>query len=211
MKRLFTTLPESGARLDPDKRRIALINATLRCIIKEGHAGLSLRKVCHEAGVSTGLVTHYFVGKEELLTEAYRYLTRNIYSQIDRSLEHADDPSALNKLRLFIDVSFRKPVLDEDYFMIWLVFWGLSKKNPDVEALRNEVNDRVIKTLEMLMTEVVDELNLSSINIRLTAIGLSALMDGLWVKWSLNPNDFSSDEAAKICQLWINALVANCL
>jgi len=211
MKRLFETLPESGARLDPDKRRIALIDATLRCIIKEGHAGLSLRKVCHEAGVSTGLVTHHFAGKEELLTEAYRYLTRNIYSRINESLEQADDPSALNKLRLFIDVSFRKPVLDEDYLMIWLVFWGLSKQSTEIEVLRNEVNNRVIKTLEMLMTEVADELSLSNVNIRLAAIGLSALMDGLWLEWSLNPKNFSPDEAAKICQCWVNALVTNCL
>ncbi len=210
MKSLFATPPESGARLSPDKRRIALIDATLRCIIKEGHAGLSLRKVCQEAGVSAGLVTHHFAGKEELLTEAYRYLTRDIYSRINQSLEQACDPSALNQLRLFIDVSFRRPVLDEDYLMIWLVFWGLSKQKPAIAALRNEVNNKVIKTLEKLMTEAVGELSIDDVNIRLAATGLSALMDGLWLEWSLNPSNFSPDEAAKICQCWVDALVANC-
>jgi len=211
MKGLFASSTKSGARLSPDERRIALINATLRCIIKEGHAGLSVRKVCQEAGVSAGLLTHHFAGKEELLTEAYRYLTKDIYSRISQSLEQASEPSALNKLRLFIDVSFRRPVLDKDYLMIWLVFWGLSKQKPAIAVLRNEVNDKVITTLERLMTATVKELGVEATNIRLAATGLSALMDGLWLEWSLNSTNFSPDEAAKICQCWVDALIANSL
>ncbi|ARD43845.1 transcriptional regulator BetI [Colwellia sp. PAMC 21821] len=209
MQGLFASPTKSGARLSPDERRLALIDATLRCIIKEGHAGLSVRKVCQEAGVSAGLLTHHFSGKEELLTEAYRYLTKDIYTRINQSLAHASDPSALNKLRLFIDVSFRRPVLDKDYLMIWLVFWGLSKQKPEIAVLRNEVNNKVITTLEKLMAATVKERAIEGINIRLAATGLSALMDGLWLEWSLNPNNFSPDEAAKICQCWVDALITN--
>jgi len=211
MKHLLKGPTELGARLTPDKRRIALIDAALRCIVKEGHAGLSVRKICQEAGVSAGLLTHYFSGKDELLTEAYRYLTREIYSRVNQSLKQGLDPSALNKLRLFIDVSFRQPVFDEDYLMIWLVFWGLSKQKPAIAELRNEVNNKVITTLEELMAEAVNELGDRNINIRLAATGLSALMDGLWLEWSLNPSNFSPEEAAKICQCWVDALVADSL
>lgn len=209
MQGLFASSAISGARLSPEERRVALIGATLRCIIKEGHAGLSVRKVCQEAGVSAGLLTHHFSGKEALLIEAYRYLTKDIYSRINQSLAQASDPSALNKLRLFIDVSFRRPVLDKDYLMIWLVFWGLSKQKPEIAVLRNEVNNKVIATLEALMCETVNEQAIEGVNIRLAATGLSALMDGLWLEWSLNPNSFSPDEAANICQCWVDALVAN--
>ncbi len=211
MKHSFRSPSETGARLTPDKRRIALIDATLRCIIKEGHAGLSVRKICKEAGVSAGLLAHHFSGKDELLTEAYRYLTREIYSRINQSLEQDSDPSALNKLRLYIDVSFQHPVFDEDYLMIWLVFWGLSKQNPIIAKLRDEVNNKVITLLEKLMAETVNELGIENTNIRLIAIGLSALMDGLWLEWSLNPRNFSPEEAAMICQGWVDALVANSL
>lgn len=211
MKGILEGSPEIGARLSPDKRRIALIDATLRCIIKEGHAGLSVRKICKEARVSAGLLTHHFSGKEELLTEAYRYLTRDIYARINQSLKQSSDSSATNKLRLFIEVSFHRPVLDKDYLMIWLVFWGLSKQKPDIAALRDEVNNKVIDILEKLMNEVAKEFSIGGLNIRLAATGLSALMDGLWLEWSLNPNNFSPDEAAQICQCWVDAFVNNSL
>ncbi|SEK55401.1 transcriptional regulator, TetR family [Colwellia chukchiensis] len=211
MEELYTQSARTGARLSPEERRSALINATLRCIIKEGHAGLSVRKVCQEAGVSAGLLTHHFTGKEELIIEAYRFLTKDIYSRINQSLAQVSEPSALKKLRLFIDVSFRRPVLDKDYLMVWLVFWGLSKQKPAIAVLRNEVNDTVISTLEKLMTATVSELSLEAVNVRLAATGLSALMDGLWLEWSLNSTNFSPDEAAKICQCWVDAFVANAL
>ena len=211
MDHLLKSTPGQGARLTPDKRRIELIDATLRCIIKEGHAGLSVRKVCQEAGVSAGLLTHHFSGKDELITEAYRYLTKDIYTRINQSMDQALDFSALNKLRLFVDVSFRQPVLNEDYLMVWTVFWGLSKQNPDIAKLRNKVNDKVIATLITLMTEAAREIGVSDINIRLASIGLSALMDGLWLEWSLNSSNFSPEDATKICQCWIDAFVANSL
>jgi AcrR family transcriptional regulator len=211
MKGLLEASSNVGARLSPDKRRIALIDATLRCIIKEGHEGLSVRKICKEARVSAGLLTHHFSGKEELLLEAYRYLTKDIYARINQSLNQSSDSSAIDKLRIFIEVSFHRPVLDEDYLMIWLVFWGLSKQKPEIAALRDEVNSKVIDILEKLMIEAVKEFTISDLNIRLAATGLSALMDGLWLEWSLNPNNFSPDEAAKICQCWVDALMSNSL
>ena len=42
----------------------------------------------------------------------------------------------------------------------------------------------------------------------LAAIGLSALMDGLWVELSLNPSSFAPSEAVSLCDDWIHALAA---
>ena len=37
------------------------------------------------------------------------------------------------------------------------------------------------------------------IDARLQAIGLMALMEGLWLQWSLDPKSFSVDEAKAVC------------
>lgn len=193
----------------PEERRNELISAVLRSIIKNGHDGLSVRTVCQEAGVSAGLLTHHFPGKDALITEAYRTITRDIYAGIDEKLNAVPDATSLDKLRLFIETSFTQPVLNQDFLKIWLVFWNLSQQNPEIATLRNNVSIRVMESLQELIEGTLAELSISGINSRLTSIGLSALMDGLWLEWSLNPETFTPEEATEICQCWVDSLINN--
>lgn len=209
MKKLFDKTGNKGARLTPSERRDSLINATLRSIIKHGHEGLSVRTVCQEAGVSAGLLTHHFAGKEDLIAETYRKLTTYIYSQIDAALKSAPEAPPEERLRLYIDTSFRHPVLDKDYLLIWLVFWSLSRQKPEIATLRNDVSQAVIKTLQTLIDDIVSVHQELTLNTHLAATGLSALMDGLWLEWSLNPTNVSPEEATQICQSWVDALLSN--
>lgn len=198
-----------GSRLTPDERRGELIDAVLRCIMRDGHLGLSVRKVCQEAGVSAGLLAHHFSGKEALITEAYRKLTKELYARIRYILDEPAEPKPLEQLRLYIDAYFRHPILDKDYLKVWLGFWSLSQQKAEIAALRDEVNNKYVKTLQGLIDDTASQLKLTSVNTRLAAIGLAALMDGLWLEWSLNPTNFSPDEAVKICQCWVDALISD--
>ncbi len=56
----------------PEKRRSDLIDAAIRCLAEGGMAAFKMERVAAEAGVSLGLVSHYFTSKDELLTEMYR-------------------------------------------------------------------------------------------------------------------------------------------
>lgn len=42
---------------------------------------------------------------------------------------------------------------------------------------------------------------------RLAAIGLTAIIDGLWLEWCLSTETFNSDKAILICEQWVDALV----
>ncbi|MEM7132957.1 MAG: TetR/AcrR family transcriptional regulator [Chloroflexota bacterium] len=56
-----------------DKRQ-AILDATLRLISVKGFHGTAMSKVAKEAGVSTGIIYHYFESKDELIYELYRDL-----------------------------------------------------------------------------------------------------------------------------------------
>jgi len=43
---------------------------------------------------------------------------------------------------------------------------------------------------------------------RLSAVGLSALLDGIWLELCLNPTDFTPDEGVRLCEAWIDGLAA---
>jgi TetR/AcrR family transcriptional regulator, transcriptional repressor of bet genes len=58
-------------RAPPTVRREALIEATLACLRKYGHDGLSVRRIGAEAGVSPGLITHHFPSVAALIAASY--------------------------------------------------------------------------------------------------------------------------------------------
>ena len=39
---------------------------------------------------------------------------------------------------------------------------------------------------------------------RLAAIGLTAIIDGLWLEWCLSSETFSADEAILLCEQWVD-------
>ncbi|WP_268630521.1 TetR family transcriptional regulator, partial [Escherichia coli] len=51
----------------PEQRKEQLINAAFETINVVGLAGVTLSQVAKEAGLSTGIVSHYFGDKEGLL------------------------------------------------------------------------------------------------------------------------------------------------
>ncbi|MBN9550954.1 MAG: TetR family transcriptional regulator, partial [Alphaproteobacteria bacterium] len=50
-----------------ERRRQDLIDATLDSVAEHGLQGATLRTIALRAGVTAGLIRHYFPGKEELL------------------------------------------------------------------------------------------------------------------------------------------------
>src|SRR3546814_1051898 len=49
-----------------------MIDATAACLAEKGVAGTSVRSICMPAGVSSGLLRHYFDGVDALIAETYR-------------------------------------------------------------------------------------------------------------------------------------------
>ncbi|MGH3910171.1 MAG: TetR/AcrR family transcriptional regulator, partial [Pseudonocardiaceae bacterium] len=57
-------------RVDHRARRTQIADALMRVAATKGLQAVSLRHVAHEAGVSAGMVQHYFRTKDEMMTFA---------------------------------------------------------------------------------------------------------------------------------------------
>jgi AcrR family transcriptional regulator len=79
-----------------DKRQ-AILDATLRLISVNGFHGTAMSKVAQEAGVSTGIIYHYFDSKDELIDELYKAIKRK---SAQATLENIDrEQPVRNQLR----------------------------------------------------------------------------------------------------------------
>ena len=121
-------------RETPDVRRQALIEATARCLSEKGVGGTSVRAICAQAGVSSGLLTHYFEGVNALILATYLDVGATVSAALDQAVEDAgDDPR--DRLRACLQANFRAPILDPDLLATWIAFWSLVKSDPAIAAV----------------------------------------------------------------------------
>lgn len=190
-------------RADPDARRQSLIEATARVLAAKGAAGVSVRTICAEAGVSAGLLRHYFASVSETIAETYRWTG----TEIDRALEAAvaeagPDPRA--RLIAYLAANFRPPIATPDLLASYVAFWSLTRSDPAVASVRTEVYGSFRLGLEGLLSAYRPDLA----DVRVVAVALTALIDGLWLELSLGQAPFSAEEAEALAAQWLDALTA---
>lgn len=187
-------------------RRAAFVEATLACLSEFGYHGTTVRRIAARAGVAPGLLRHYFPGKEALIAEAYRALSGRILGHLDERTEAAG-AAPLARLEAFIAASFQPPNLDPAVLRAWMGFWTLVFTDPEVHAAHAEGYRLYRARLSRLIADALSASGKSPPPDQVdgSAIGISALLDGLWLEWCLDPSSFGPEEGRAIALRMIAA------
>lgn len=201
----------------PQVRRQALIAATIECLKRYGHDGLSIRTISAQAGVSVGLINHHFPNKDELIAAAYRHFNAELVGGMQAAVARAaDSPQA--RMRAFLEASFSAPNLDADVLAVWVVFWGLYRHSRLIQRVHRETYEGYVSLVHGMLAELLQPARAARLqrprrpapgaplDLRLAAIGLTALLDGLWLEYCLEPGTFRPAEAVALCEEWIASL-----
>ena len=193
--------PPAFRRSEPDARRLSLIEACGRVLARAGIAGASVRAIAVEAGVSPGLVGHYFPGVDGLIAATYAHTGARVDAALAAAVKAAGaDPRA--RLEAFVTASFAAPIADPELLATWIAFWSLVGARPDIAALHDEQYGGFRAQLEALLAGC----GVAPAQLRATAIAITALVDGLWLELCLSPHALTADEAAAIARDALNRL-----
>jgi AcrR family transcriptional regulator len=192
-------------RETPAVRREALVAATLRCLERYGHEGVSVRRISAAAGVSIGLINHHFPSKSGLVAEAYETLALSLQDSISRQAEDRA-VSPRDRISGFFRASFAPELLDPQLFNVWLVFWSMVAHSPEIREVHDRTYGKYRSMLESLLGQLAETGGARRFKLRPAAIALAALLDGLWVELSLSASTFRPREAIALCEEWVNAL-----
>ena len=192
-------------RAAPAVRREALIEATLRCLKRDGHDGASVRSISAEAGVSIGLINHHFPSKSGLVAEAYDTLASSLQRSLLAQAENSR-VSPRERLSLFFRASFAPDLLDPELFNVWVVFWSMVTHSKEIRVVHDRTYGQYRSVLEGLLGQLSTAGLAPRLKLRPAAIALSALLDGLWVELSLSSATFKPSQAIAVCEDWVDAL-----
>ena len=183
---------------DPDSRRQSLIEACAAGLAEEGAAGVSVRSICARAGVSPGLLRHYFDGIDDLIEATYRHVAAQVSAALAAAVAAAG-LSPVARLRAFVTGSFLPPIAAPGLLATWLAFWSLVKSRPPIAALHREIYAASLAELEALLRAA----DVPDADARTAAIAVTALVDGLWLELSLDAGAFTPAEAGAMADRWL--------
>ncbi len=188
----------SFKREGADSRKEALIRATLALMADRGPSAATVRAIAEKAGITQGMIRHYFSSKEDLINAAYQ---THMHGQTDAAKRAAGaGGTARNRLALVVRASVTPPVADPTALSLWAGFIHMVWRDPSMRATHEQTYLRYRDLLQSLIAEALAEAGriVDADEARRFAIACNAVVDGLWLEAGALPDAFEEDELAYI-------------
>jgi TetR/AcrR family transcriptional repressor of bet genes len=180
-------------------RRTQLISATMTAVDQVGMGDASIALIARLAGVSNGIISHYFQDKNGLLAATMLHLMSALnQGQRQRRLAVEQDTPLLH-LRAIIQSNFDDSQVNGPAMKTWLGFWASSMHQPALQRLQ-KINDH--RLYSNLCSQFKRALPLPQA--RSAARGLAALIDGLWLRGALAGTAFDVEQALQIAYEYLD-------
>lgn len=134
-------------------RKQQLIQATLEVINEVGMQEASIALIARKAGVSTGIISHYFRDKNGLLEATMRHIQYQLGIAVAMRLRMLSHAQPKQRIQAIVEGNFDSSQISEAAMKTWLAFWASSMHQPNLNRLQ-QVNDRrLYSNLRMSLLE----------------------------------------------------------
>jgi TetR/AcrR family transcriptional regulator len=143
-------------KLEPEKRG-RILNAAINEFAQKGYKNASTNEIVREAGISKGLIFHYFKSKKQLYIFLYDYLMEIMREEYFQKL-WLDEKDFLEKIRM---ASLTKLELYRRHPLIFK-FFLTAYAETDAEV-KNEIQARNQKMIETNLPRIYDNVDMSNL------------------------------------------------
>jgi len=183
-------------------RKQQLINATLESVAQYGLQNTTIITISRIAGLSSGIISHYFGGKQGLIEATVKHLLEELkVALLARMTQHPLEP--VERLKMIIEANFTPLQRSIPATKTWLSFWAQSMHEPGLARLQHINSKRLYSNLLFSFRQLFNE-ELAIIASKQTA----AMIDGFWLRSALSPS--SAEEfklAEQLCKKFIDDLI----
>jgi AcrR family transcriptional regulator len=128
-------------------RREQICRAAARVIAAQGFAGTTMRMVAEEAGVSTGMLNHYFANRQDLLTQALVFVSERAQARMREAVEGV--PPGRARLEALLDSALAEDQQASETWRVWINAYGEAVRLAD---LRHTIEARLHSWYELIDT-----------------------------------------------------------
>lgn len=184
-------------------RRQQLIKATMAAIDEVGLADATVARIARHAGVSAGIISHYFGGKDGLLEATMRQILSDLGEAVAARRRALTEDSPRAHLGAIIDGNFDRTQVSGPVAKTWLAFWASSMHQPVLARLQRVNDHRLHSNLCTQFRRVMPREDA-----RNAAGTLAAVIDGLWLRGALTPEGLDAERARRLAHATLQRLLA---
>ncbi|MBS7545242.1 betaine-aldehyde dehydrogenase [Ancylobacter oerskovii] len=192
-----------GRRRESEEvRRQQLIEATIDSLAEIGFNASTLAQIAGRAGVSPGLVAHYFGDKDGLLEATLRFLAARVAR--GSAMRLAEASSARERVGAVIEANLAPEEFGKPSSSVWLAFWGQALHSERLRRVQKVYQSRMRSNLRHALRPLVQEGEADR-----AAIAVAAIIDGLWLRSTLSATgETDSASARAIASAFVDAQIA---
>jgi len=185
-------------------RKPQLIEATLASIEEHGLQNTTIAIIAKKAGVSAGIISHYFGGKSGLIKGTTIYLLEQLRLDFLSQFGSAK-PTPKERIAFIINANFSTAQSSNKAAVAWLSFWVQSMHSEELAALQNLNHRRLASNLKYSLRTLVNPEHLDVCTDILTA-----QIDGQWLRCALaHSSEQQFKQAANYVQALADQLIAS--
>jgi AcrR family transcriptional regulator len=174
-----------------------IVQATWDVITREGMQSVSMRRVASAAGCTSGLITHHFTDKDELITYAYGMVLNEM---IDNAARRVGEERGIRD-KLWAAVEAIEPTTPrlKQLTVVLVNFWAQAAFNPAFAARCRQDYKRWRALLSRTVREGIEAGELrADTDVQVLTDTLTLLSDGLSVGMTLTPTLYPTSHRRKI-------------
>ncbi|WP_404379587.1 choline-responsive transcriptional repressor BetI [Caenispirillum salinarum] len=172
-------------------RRKQLIDATISAIHENGYAEATVARIARKAGMSSGIIAHYFGGKHELLAATMRSLLTDLRRMVVARLAEAKTPT--ERVEAVVLANFDETQSVPEVVASWLAFWAQVPHDEELERLQQLYIRRLRSNLRAALRPV----GFSEADLEEVVEVLGSLIDGIWMRAALSPRGLDVSAARR--------------
>ena len=168
-----------------EARRKQLVAVTIDTLAEVGFARTSLAEIAKRAGVSKGVISYHFAGKNELIEQVIASVYTDEASFIDDLLKQ--EGSAFSKLKLYLEGSVGFLVAERKLLQALTEIF-LNYRKPDGSLFYDGSSDEpMVAALEAILRKGQEDGDFCEFEPRVVALTMKSTIDTLPMHMALHP------------------------
>jgi len=169
-------------------RKRQITGAAYEIIAEKGYYNFTMMDIAKRAGVSSGLIHHYFKDKENMLVTLLREMQQTVRSTTEKALEEVTDPK--EKLEVFMDRAFALVESQREYLYVTYDFLTQIKYNERMQRIMSKLYRGYRETMVDILREGKSKGVFKEVDEHYTASLFVSIMLGIELQYVIDNTAF---------------------
>jgi AcrR family transcriptional regulator len=169
-------------------RREHIVQATLRCLAREGYAALTMKKIAREAGLTPGILHYYFADKRAILVAALERVMADLHHRVAREAGSTRDPR--RRLRALVAGCLAQATEARQLWIVFVEFWGQMRHDRQLAAINADLYVRLRRLIGGIVVNGIRAGVFRRVAVEEAGAVILALVDGLSLQLTFDRRRF---------------------